>query len=102
MIRIDYELCYLVDRLFLNITVQMIKQQFHYDQSASSLEFEQKIDAILTEVNSYIPRFVTRSDTPSRQERCLIFGEAMSVVSELFQLANFTKTDNLNKICIEH
>ncbi len=28
-----------VYRLFLNITVQMIKQQFHYDQSVSSSEF---------------------------------------------------------------
>ncbi len=42
----------------------MIKQQFHYDQSVSSSEFEQEMDAILAEV-----RFVTRSDTPSRQKR---------------------------------
>ncbi len=56
-----------VYRLFLNITVQMIKEQFHYDQSVSSMEFEYEIDAILTEVNAYIPRFVTRSDTPNRQ-----------------------------------
>ncbi len=62
----------------------MIKQQFHYDQSVSSSEFEQEIDAILTEVNAYIPKFVTRSNTPSRQKTGLIFGVAMSVVSGLF------------------
>ncbi len=67
-----------VYRLFLNITVQMIKQQFHYDQSISSSEFEEEIDAIPTEVNAYIPRFVT--DTPSRQKRGLIFGAAIRVV----------------------
>ncbi len=55
-------------KLFLNVTVQMMKGQFHYDQSVSSMEFEKEIDAILTEVNSYIPRFITRSETPNRQE----------------------------------
>ncbi len=80
-----------VYRLFLNITVQMIKEQFHYDQSVSSMEFEHEIDAILTEVNAYIPRFVTRSDTPNRQERSLIFGASMNVVSGLFSAWNFYK-----------
>ncbi len=46
----------------------MIKQQFHCDQSVSSSEFEKEIYAILTEVNAHMPRFVTRSDTPSKQK----------------------------------
>ncbi len=91
-----------VYKLFLNITVQMIKQQFHYDQSVTSMEFEQEMDTILTKVNAYIQRFVTRSDTQSRQERSLIFSATMSVVSGLVQLGNVTKTDDLNKICIEY
>ncbi len=44
-----------VYRRFLNITVQMIKEQFHYDQSVSSMEFEHEIDTILTKINAYIP-----------------------------------------------
>ncbi len=73
----------------LNITVQIIKEQLHYDQC--SFNGEHEIDTILTEVNVYIPRFVTRSDTPNRQERSLIFGAAMSVVSRLFSVWKFYK-----------
>ncbi len=80
----------------------MIKEQFHYDQRVSSMEFEKEIDAILTEVNAYIPRFVTRSHTPNRQQKSLIFCAAMSVVSRLFQLGNFIKIEDLNKTFIEH
>ncbi len=69
----------------------MIKRQLHYDQSVSSMEFEHEIDTILTEINAYIPRFVIRTDTPNRNERSLIFGAAISVVSRLFSAWKFYK-----------
>ncbi len=75
----------------------MRKQQFHYDQSVSSIEFEHKIDTILTEINAYIPRFVIRTDTPDRYERSLIFCVTMGIISWLFSAWKFYKDRRLKQ-----
>ncbi len=80
-----------VYKLFLYTTLQMIKDQFHYDQSVSSLAFEHEIYLILTEINPYIPRFVTRTVKPNRSERGFIFGVALSVNTALFSAWRFYK-----------
>ncbi len=80
-----------VYKLFLNITLQIIREQFHYDQSASSLAFEHEIDIILTEINAYIPIFVTRTDKPDRCERGIIFSTVLSAISRLFSAWKFYK-----------
>ncbi len=80
-----------VYKLFLNVTLQMIREQFHYDQSVSSLAFEHEIDIILTEINAYIPRFVTRTDKPDRRERGLIFSITLCIILWPFSAWRFSK-----------
>ncbi len=72
-----------VYRLFLNITIQHVRNLFNNVLSCSFLEFEHDIDSIFDEINAYIPQFTTRSDTPSRHEKRWIFGDAFTVISGL-------------------
>ncbi len=60
-----------VYKLFLNITIQHVQLQFNNGLSSSFIEFEQDIDDIFGEINSYMMQFTTRSDTLTTHEKML-------------------------------
>ncbi len=58
-----------VYKLFLNITIQHVRQHFNNGLCSTFLEFKQDIDDIFGEINAYIPQFTSRSDTPTKREK---------------------------------
>ncbi len=72
-----------VYRLFLNVTIQHVCHRYNNGLSSTFLEFEWDIDDIFDEINTYIPQFTTRSDTPTNRKKRCIFGAAFTVVSGL-------------------
>ncbi len=69
-----------VHRLFLNITIQHVRHCFYHGLHSTFFEF---IDKIFDEINAYIPQFTTKSDTPTKREKCWIFGASFTIVSDL-------------------
>ncbi len=86
-----------VYRLFLNITIQLVRHRFNHGLRSTFFEFERDIDEIFGEINAYIPQFTTKSDTPTKCEKCWIFGAAFTVVSGLVTAYQIYKSYTLRK-----
>ncbi len=72
-----------VYRLFLNITIQHVHYRFNHGLCSTFFKFEWDIDEIFDEINTYIPQFTTKSDTPTKREKHWIFEAAFMIVSGL-------------------
>ncbi len=86
-----------VYEMSLNITIQHVCLRFYNDLSSTFVEFETDIEYILGEINTYIPQFTTRSDTPTTLEKHWIFGAAFTVVSGLVSACRFYKSYTFKK-----
>ena len=80
-----------VYKLFLNVTIQYMNIRFSRTTHNSTIEFEREIDYVLDEVNSYIPRFTTRSATPNRREKRAVLAALFTIGSGLFSAWRFYK-----------
>ncbi len=72
-----------VYRLFLNITVQQVRHHFNHE--------------IFDENNAYIPQFTTKSDTPTKREKCWILGAAFMIVSSFVTAYRIYKSYTFRK-----
>ena len=65
--------------------------RFHHHLRASMAKFDAQVDAVLQEVNAYIPRFETMSQTafPSRREKRAIISGLITLASTAFSAWKF-------------
>ncbi len=86
-----------VYRLFLNITIQHVRHRFNHGLHSTFIEFERNINEIFDEINAYIPQFTTKSDTPTKHEKCWIFWAAFMFMSGLLTAYRIYKSYTFRK-----
>ncbi len=86
-----------VYKLFLKITIQHVHHRFNHGLRSTFLEFERDIDQIFNEINTYIPQFTTKSDTPTKREKQWIFGVAFMIMSGLLTAYRIYKSYTFRK-----
>ena len=78
-------------RIFMNITLQYKNIRFYRGVQENSIAFEKEIGYVLDEINSYIPRFVTRTETITKREKRSIIAALFTIGSGLFSTWRFYK-----------